>query len=181
MLRCLQGLLFLGVALVALKWEFHGSRDMGFIAPTGDVFYRANSFFEASPPWHIVDKVVEAAILASVGFYLWLTGEVMRCAGRGWRYSPVTFLAVMSAFLAVFTAKFAYHRGDPSGYYPPFNSVSLGAVYALFSLLTAYYLVIGEIQFWRRKAELPNREPQTTAPAPGGSVRQEGITGGRGG
>jgi hypothetical protein len=157
MLRCLQGLLLLGVALFALKWEFHGSRDMGFIAPTGDVFYRANSFFETSPPWHVQDKIVEAAVLALVGLYLWLTGEVVRLGGQVSRYSWVTFLAVMSAFLAVFTGKFAWHRGDPSGYYPPFNLASLEAVYGFFGLLAAYYLVIGEIQFWKRKYR--NAEP----------------------
>lgn len=157
MLRCLQGLLFFGVALFALKWEFHGSRDMGFIAPTGEVSYTAKSFFQASPPWHVMDKVVEAILLAAVGLYIWLTGEVLRWSGQVWRYSPVTFLAVMSAFLAVFTAKFAWHRGDPSGYYPPFNSGSLGAVYAFFCLLALYYFLIGEIRFWREKAKTPKQ------------------------
>lgn len=165
MLRCLQGLVFLGVALFALKWEFHGSRDTGYVMPTGEVLYTAKSFFETSPPWHVKAKLVEAAILAAIGFYIWLTGELARRRGRVYQYSSVTFLAVVSSFLAVFTAKFAYHRGDPSGYYPPFNADSLGAVYGFFCLLATYYLVIGESQFWRGKAETPNQPLQQTGRA----------------
>jgi hypothetical protein len=159
----LQGLLFLGIALFSLKWEFHGSRDKPFITPTGEVYWTIKAFFEASPPWHVGEKLVEAAFFGAVGFYLWLTGEVVRWHGQGRRYSPVTFLAVMSGFLTVFTAKFAYHSGDPSGYYPPFETGSLSVVYAFFGLLTLYYLVIGEVRFWRRKAELPD-PPEPTMP-----------------
>ncbi len=161
MLRSFQGLLFLAIALFSLKWEFHGSRDKPFITPTGEVYWTKKAFFEASPPWHVGEKLVEAAVFGVIGFYLWLTGEVVRWHGQARRCSQVTFLAVMSAFLAGFTAKFAYHSGDPNGYYPPFDSSSLGAVYAFFGLLTLYYLVIGEVQFWRRKAELP--DPPTPA------------------
>ncbi len=155
MLRCLQGLLFFGVALFALKWEFYGSRDKPYIAPTGEAFYTAKSFFKASPPWHVADKVLEAAVLSGIGLYLWLTGELMRWRGQIMRYSPSTFLAVMSAFLAVFSAKFAWHQGDPNGYYPPFDTASLGAVYAFFALMMVYYLVIGEVRFWREGASSP--------------------------
>ena len=113
MLRCVQGLLFLGTALFALKWEFYGSRDKPYVAPTGEVFYTAKAFFETSPPWRVEAKLTEAAVLGAIGLYLWVTGEAARRRGHSSRYSPVTFLALLSAFLAVFSAKFAYHRGDP--------------------------------------------------------------------
>jgi hypothetical protein len=155
----LQGLLFLGIALFALKWEFHGSRDRGFIAPTGDVFFTAKAFFKTSPPWHVPDKLCEAALLALIGIYLLLTGEVTRLSKRGEWYSPLTFLSAMSAFLAVFTAKFAYHQGDPSGYYPPFDLPTLGMAYGFLALLGVYYLVAGEMQIWRSR-----RRNQQSAP-----------------
>jgi hypothetical protein len=151
MLRSMQGLLFLGIALFALKWEFHGSRDRGFIAPTGDVFFTAKAFFKTLPPWHVIDKLCEAGVLALIGLYLLLTGEITRLSGRGEWYSPLIFLSAMSAFLAVFTAKFAWHEGDPSGYYPPFDAQTLGLAYGFFTLLAAYYLVAGEIQVWRSR------------------------------
>ena len=166
MLRCLQGLLFLGIALFSLKWEFYGSRDKPFITPTGDVYWTKKAFFKTLPPWHVEDKIVEATVFAVIGFYLWLTGEVVRWREQDRRYSPVTFLAVMSGFLTVFTAKFAYHSGDPNGYYPPFELWSLSSVYAFFGLLTLYYLVVGEVQFWRRTAGLPVQPPQMTTPTP---------------
>jgi hypothetical protein len=179
MLRCLQGLLLLGVALFALKWEFHGSRDKPFITPNGEVRFLDKSFFLASPPWN-ENIIVEAGVLAVVGFYLWLTGEVARWRGQVWRYSPVTFLAVTAAFLAVFTAKFSYHHGDPSGYYPPFDKGSLGFAWLFFSVLAVYYLVIGEVQFWRRKAMPANTALPPVAALRGPSPR-EGFSGGRGG
>jgi hypothetical protein len=79
MLRCLQGLLFIGIGLFGLKWEFHGSRDKpAYIAPTGDEFYTAKAFFLTLPPWHVREKLIEAAILTGIGLYLWLTGELAR-------------------------------------------------------------------------------------------------------
>jgi hypothetical protein len=178
MLRCLQGLLLLGVALFALKWEFYGSRDKPFVTPTGEVGYYAKSFFLASPPLN-EGVIVEAAVLAVVGFYFWLTGEVARWRGQDWRCSPVTFLAVTSAFLAVFTAKFACNLGDPFGYYPPFDKGSLGFVWLFFVVLAVYYLVIGEAQFWRGKAVSAHTAlpPVTTLRSPS---PQEGFSGGRG-
>jgi hypothetical protein len=189
MLRALQGLLFLGLALFSLKWEFYGSRDKPYIAPTGEVSYTTRAFFETYPPWGDVEmKLKEAAVLTVIGLYLLLTGEVLRWRGQVWRYSTVTFLALLSAFLAVFLAKFAWHEGDPSGYYPPFQKLSLGAVYAFFGLLAVYYLVIGEVQFWRAATGSPNKPDQSaaapkkplesTAAAFPDSARQEGIISG---
>lgn len=154
MLRSMQGLLFLGIALFALKWEFHGSGDRGFVAPTGEVFFTAKSFFKTLPPWHVIDKLCEAAILALIGAYLLLTGEITRLSRRrGEWYSPLTYLSAMSAFLTVFTAKFAWHEGDPNYYYPPFDLSTLTMAYGFFTLIAVYYLVAGEIQIWRSRRQ----------------------------
>jgi hypothetical protein len=158
MLRCLQGLLFLGVALFSLKWDFYGSGDKPFIAPNGQAFFTAQAFFEALPPWRAKEKVIQAGVLIGIGLYLWLTGEIMRWGGQSGKYSPVTFLALTSA-------KFAWHEGDPSGYYPPLQPGGLAPVYIFFSLLTLYYLIIGEVQGRRRGAGPPNSSMAKTEAA----------------
>jgi hypothetical protein len=150
MSRSLQGLIFWGLALFSLKWSFYGSHDKPVsVTEEGEKLYPSTLFWKAYNPWGDVRPVLtEFGVLAVVGAYVWLTGEVSWWRGRG-RHSQATFLSAAAAFLALFSLKWAYHYGGPGGYYPPFAKETLAGTYAAFVVLSMYYLIVGEVQFWR--------------------------------
>ena len=165
-MRSLQGLMFFGLALFSVKWEFRMlDIGMGNLPPLKDymVFWQAGA-------------------LAAIGLYLLVTGEIASWRKQARRYGVQTFLAAAAFFLAVLTLKFAYYvdpwwvRGGRMRYYPPFDEESIGLPYTLLALLGLYFLVRGEVAFWRWR---PEREPtigsdqqdgNAAAPRPGGKA-----------
>jgi hypothetical protein len=146
-MRSFQGLLFLGIAIFSLKWEF--------VQP---VTHHGVPAIETIPPMRPWILFSEASVRAVVGIYLLATGDWTYWRGQKDRFSGDTFLAATSGFLAVFLRKFAYtmRQDDPvgfyppyNGYFPPFDKVSLGLAFFALILLGIYYWVRGEVAFWK--------------------------------
>ncbi|MHC5056853.1 MAG: hypothetical protein ACYTKD_19380 [Planctomycetota bacterium] len=143
-MRSLQGLLFLGLALFTLKWSHH---EM----PVADV----RVVLDTVPPLKQWMLNLHAGAFALVGLYLLVTGEIPRL-GRRCARPQRTFLAALAFFLAIFAAKWAYHvsayDNGPRGYYAPLDEESLGLIWAGLLLLGLYFLVRGELDYWRAPA-----------------------------
>ena len=133
-MRSFQGILFLGVGLFVVKWH---------VAPTGNTF----------PPLKAWMLHYMAGFFAAIGVYLLITGEVATWRKQRRRASYRTSLSSAAAFLTTFSAKWAYGYEPRMGYYPPFNEESLCLVFLSLSLLTVYYLALGEFDYWRRTSE----------------------------
>jgi hypothetical protein len=148
-MRSLQGLLFIGLAIFSLKWEF--------VRPG---MFRGEVIANNLPPMPLWMLFTQATIFAVLGFYLIATGEGAYWRKQTERYDTSTFLAAATFFLAAFLNKSAYatRLEDPhghipffSGYLPPFNMEGLALATLLLILLALYYFVRGEILFWRWK------------------------------
>ena len=122
------------MAIFAVKWQF---------SVTGST----------SPPFKPWIVHYEATFLLSVGVYLLVSGEIFAWRRQLHRYSNRTSLAAMSAFLTAFSAKWAYAYQPMRGYYPPFNEETLGLVFLALGILTLYFLLVGEYEFWRQKSK----------------------------
>lgn len=151
MMRAFQGLLFLALALLACKWEF--------VQPG---FHYGKPAVRPLPPLQDWMTLLQSAVLAVIGIYFLLTGEWTYWRNQSTRYSGDSFLAAGAAFVAVFSVKFAYAANlrdlydhfptSYTGYYPPFNEETLGITCFALCALTGYYLLRGEVGFWRRRA-----------------------------
>lgn len=146
-MRSCQGLLFLAIAIFGLKWEFvwptkpnQGIPAITTVAPIQPSFL-----------WW------EGSVLTLLGVYFLVTGDWAHWRGQKDRFSGDTFLAATSCFVAIFLRKFSYsiRTVDPigvyppfHGFYPPFDSVTLGSAWLLLNCLGTYYLVRGEFAFW---------------------------------
>jgi hypothetical protein len=94
-----------------------------------------------------------SGFFAAIGVYLLITGEVATWRKQRRRFSYRTSLSAASAFLATFSAKWAFGYEPRMDYYPPFNEESLGLVFMCLSVLSLYYLALGEFDYWRRTPE----------------------------
>ena len=146
-MRSFQGLLFLGIAIFSIKWEF--------VQP---VTHYGVPSIETIPPMRPSIVLSEAAVLAVLGLYVLGTGDWTYWRNQKNRFSGDTFLAVTASFLAVFLTKFAYtvRQDDPTGfyppyhgYYPPFNKETMELAYLLLVAIGIYYMVRGEFAFWK--------------------------------
>ena len=146
-MRSFQGLIFIGLAIFSLKWEF--------VKPG---MFRGEVIAKNLPPMQSWMLLTQAATLTVIGMYLIATGEWAYWRKQSERFNSSTFLASATCFLAVFLNKFAYatrledpHGDIPffSGYFPPFSEERLGLVFFALGLLALYYFLRGEISFWR--------------------------------
>lgn len=138
-MRSLQGLIFIAVALFALKWEFVAQH-------VGKGYFTIDTL-PPLQPWMVF---LEAGVLAAIGLYLLVSGEITSWRKSG-RAATRTFLAGASAFLLVFSHKWTYSPSEHIlGYLPPFTEENLGLVVVPLLALTIYFLIRGEIEFWSK-------------------------------
>lgn len=145
-MRSFQGLLFVALAFLALKWEFSLET-----LPIG------RTVVNAPCPFRVWILYLEATALGAIGAYLLVTGEVFAWRGQLRRWSGDTFLSAGCFFLSDFSTKFMYTGMYPTYYLPPFTDINIVWPYFGFMALGLYFLLLGELGFWGLLSRRRNR------------------------
>jgi hypothetical protein len=144
MIRTLQGLAFLFIAIFMHKWQFRWENNPPFPA-----------HWDAQHPYPLQLMLIQIGLAALIGVYLILTGEVSRWCRRGHVFSGDTFLSAVSVFLAYFLIKWSYDD-QANEYLPPFgrqywpyNNEGMVLPFGFLIGLALLCLLRGEWRWWK--------------------------------